>query len=42
MKKARVLLAVLFAAAAVSLSGCSETITGVGCVDPGGNHLYCE
>ena len=42
MKKARVLLAVVFAAVAVSLSACSETITGAECVDPGGNTFWCE
>ena len=42
MKKARVLLAVVFAAVAVSLSACTESITGNTCVDPGGNSFYCE
>ena len=37
MKKARLALAVVFAALAVSLSGCSETIVGTDCVDPGSN-----
>jgi predicted small secreted protein len=42
MKKARVLLAVVFAAVAVSMSACSNTITGADCVDPGGNSFKCE
>lgn len=43
MKKARLLLAVVFAAVAVSMSACVDSITASDiCVDPGGNSYICD
>ena len=41
MKKARLILAVVLASMAISACSNSPTMPG-DCVDPGGNHFYCE